>query len=327
MLVDVWAMEEGSVSTEVYFLPKLGSHPFQIMFGMLLKNKTSVGAIDMPKIFQMLQTDRNLGPPSDGQGLQDNTTAKSQMTIPPFPKLSSDLMIWGLQLEQLVDQHISQKMVNIFHYNPLHLDSTNFQVSQCYDEKDVSQVMLIIMANFDKDVQTNYAGFCNALRNSLAQKTGVSILHISNLTPIPLRLADTNKDATQVTFTLLGAAPVGGVQQKSIIKAKQDLEKAIANGITFHVQYATQSKDFMVDKSNYILDYNLYNSNSSLLTGPVAADEKSNIPGARYSSGAVAGIAIGTLILGAVVCLGALYGLYKWMHPGQPLIPKDQSAC
>ncbi|CAG5129185.1 unnamed protein product [Candidula unifasciata] len=321
MLVDVWAMEYNGLSIEVYFLPMLGFHPFQSLIGMFMKNRSAAAELDMPKIFkEVFQSEINL----DDEDSQNST---SSSTKPDFTKITADQLAWGLQLEKVLDRHLSQKIVNILHYSPLHLDTNNFQVSHCFKEQQTRPVLLVIKANYCQDVLHNYVGFSNSLRSALAQRMSVSLLHISNLALAPDYFNDTKEHATRVTLTLLGAAPVDGVKQKPISQVKEDLERAISNGITFRVQYTTYSKEFMVHKSMYLLDYR----NKTLANTELALMDKVTEPQGshgQYSSGTVAGIAFGTLVLGAVLTTGVLYLLYKWKRPGMPLTPyKQQSDC
>lgn len=322
MLVDVWAMEQDGISIEVYFLPKLGFHPFQTMIGMFMKNRTAPDEIDIPKIFkEAFQSEIKLDI-TDSQDGSSSTAPKPQIT-----KITGDQMAWGLQFERILDQHISTKEVNVFHYSPLHLDTKNFQVSHCYPEQETSPVLLVIKADYCHDVLHNSVGFSNSLRSALAQRMGVSLLHISNLALAPDYFNDTKEHATRVTFTLLGAAPVDGVTQKNIAQVKQDLEGAISNGITFRVQYTTYSKEFMVHKSMYILDYKhktLANTELALMDKIADAHASQG----KYAPGTVAGIAIGTLALGVVLTTGVLYLLFRWKHTRQPLVPyKEHSNC
>lgn len=323
MLVDVWAMEQDGISIEVYFLPKLGFHPFQTMIGMFMKNRTAPDEIDIPKIFkEAFQSEIKLDFTDSQDGSSSSTPPKPQIT-----KITGDQMAWGLQFERILDQHISTKEVNVFHYSPLHLDTKNFQVSHCYPEQETSPVLLVIKADYCHDVLHNSVGFSNSLRSALAQRMGVSLLHISNLALAPDYFNDTKEHATRVTFTLLGAAPVDGVTQKNIAQVKQDLEGAISNGITFRVQYTTYSKEFMVHKSMYILDYKhktLANTELALMDKIADAHASQG----KYAPGTVAGIAIGTLALGVVLTTGVLYLLFRWKHTRQPLVPyKEHSNC
>uniref|UniRef100_A0A0B7AF44 LolA-like domain-containing protein n=1 Tax=Arion vulgaris TaxID=1028688 RepID=A0A0B7AF44_9EUPU len=319
LLVDIWAMEQGGVSTELYFLPKVGSHPFQQLVGMFIKNRTAADTVDLPKIFdEVFQSESKLRQELDISNPQQNQ------------RITGDQMSWGLQLEKVLDQHLSKKLLNIFHYSPLHLSTNNFQISHCYQDQEINEVMLIIMADYYKDVLLNFVGFSNSLRNAIAQRAGVSLLHISNLMPSPYKLDAT--DATKVTFSLLGAARVQGTAQKSITQSKQDLLKAISNGITFHVQYHAHSKDFMVHKSMYVIDYkSSANANSTLVNGSQADGEKStrksDSSSVKYSPSTVAGIAIGTLCLGVVIGLGAIFLLHRWKHPGELLFQYKNTTC
>lgn len=324
MVVEAWALEQDGITTEVYFLPPCGSQPFQTMVGMFVKNKTKVDITNLPKMLRdVLQNE------PEAKHLRESDSKTPQA-------MTGDQFAWGEQLEQFLDQHASQKFVNVFHYDSLRPDGAHFHISRCFQEEEISQVIVFVLANYDKDVHNNFPTFYNSLRDALSQSAGVSILHISNLAFTPFKHENLSTDFTKVTFTLLGAASNQGSKQKPLLEVKQNLETAITSGISFRVQTGIYSKDFTIHKTMYLLDFDKFlisnSKNSTFLIGSQTFDErhqkqtsvsepakqalggrpvKSYILDSKYSPGTVAGISMGTFALGVIISLGVTYIVHR----------------
>ena len=76
---------------------------------------------------------------------------------------------------------------------------------------------------------------------------------VSNLVPMPVSQLGANM--TTATFSLLGTPAASVTGQTALAQAKKKLKAAIKRGVTFSVEYATESKSFIVDKELFFIDY------------------------------------------------------------------------
>ncbi|RUS92161.1 hypothetical protein EGW08_000014 [Elysia chlorotica] len=370
MSVDTWAIEENGMTQELYFLaerdgstmgprtstpaphPSSGmpratenQKPYPMLVGMYLRNSTASKDKSMASIFSevfrpdaMQWTGLATTPSSAG--------AAQFMSGGP----GGDQLSFGLMLERALERRLSHKLVHIYNYQPMHTESSNFQVSLCFPDDQVSQVMLVVRTNYDEDVLQSFAAFSNNLRQAIAKGAGVSLIQVSNLVPMPV--AQLGANMTTVTFSLLGTPMPATRGQIGLDQAKRNLKAAIQGGIVFSVEYSAHSKWFIVDKDLVFIDYDTMRmdkpsagrpggvggnpspagssvNDKRVLPGALGAEGESqdgNSGGGGYSGGTLAGTAIAMLIVGAVSGLGAAYFLYRRRRPNDSSVPYQMTS-
>ncbi|GFR76423.1 hypothetical protein ElyMa_000482400 [Elysia marginata] len=378
MLVDTWALEENGMTQELYFLverdrsmmrppnskpkpphatspqhkstagkPTVNHKSYPMLVGMYLKNSTATTAKSMASIFrEVFQPDA-----MQWTGLATTpgpaSSAHAAQMHPGMGRPMGDQLAFGIQLERALEQRLSHKLVHIYNYQPIHTESSNFQVSLCYPDDQVSQVMLAIRTSYDDDVLQSFAAFSNNLRQAIAKEAGISLLQVSNLVPMPVPQVGANM--TTVTFSLLGTPVASARGQIGLIQAKRNLRAAIKSGIVFSVEYSTQSKWFIVDKDLVFIDYDTMRldnppgkkpgsqGNPSAAGNKIkdkltsagalgASDDGSSGGDGGYSGGAVAGIAIAMLAIGIAAGLGAAYFFLRRRRCDDSSVPYQMTS-
>lgn len=379
MTVDTWAMEENGMTQVLYFLAEgdgsttgrafggttatpphgsapsaqsgeatLNHKPYPVLVGMYTKNNTAGSALSMSAIFQeVLQPDAMRWAGLATTPPPTASPARAAMGVP-----MGDQLAFGLKLERALEQRLSHKLVHVYNYQPMHTESSNFQVSLCYPDDQVSQVMLVVRTSYDQDVLQSFAAFSNNLRQAIAKAAKISLLQVSNLVPMPVPQAGANM--TTVTFSLLGTPLSSARGQLSLEQAKRNLREALQGGVVFSVEYSAQSKWFMVDKQLVFIDYDdaikldkplagggagpagnppktqtvedKLEAAGALGTSEVRDDGSSGGSDGGYSGGTVAGIAIAMLAIGGVAGAATTYFLHRRRRYDESSVPYQMTS-
>ncbi|XP_059177901.1 uncharacterized protein LOC131957190 [Physella acuta] len=309
--VDVWSGEVGGIAQEIYFRTNSTPHllknkkvdiffQYPNMVGFSLRNKTAVKYNSMHEMFlEIMRNPEKMYPDTD----DDQTSATK-----PIPTRTSDQVAWGDKMSQMFHQRITEKMVHLFRPSPIFTEMGYFDISGCYNDSQVTRIMLSVNASFEHDVSLNYVLFSNSIREALSDKSGLSILQINDVHPYPSKL---NKNVTRLIITLLGPVPMYGETNESLNSAIEKLKKTVQSEISLVVNYAQYSKTFTIDPNAIEVGLNM-----SLLFRQQGMNNSDS-----YSAGSVTAIAFATLIIGVALCSAVLFFIYKRKHPEESLIP------
>ncbi|GFO33384.1 hypothetical protein PoB_005988900 [Plakobranchus ocellatus] len=367
MLVDVWALEENGITQELHFLaerdesmlrpssssaPRNGTRqpgnrsrlPYPVLVGMYTKNSSANADTPLATIFQ------DVFKPDAMQWTGLATTpgpAASPAQPPHYPRpmdrIPGDQLAFGVQMGRMLEQRLSHKLVHVYNYQPMHTESSNFQVSLCYPDDQVSQVMVVVRTSYDEDVLQSFAAFSNNLRQAIAKSAGVSLLQVANLVPMPMGRLGNNM--TTVTLSLLGKPIPTAHGQLTLAQAQKNLQAAIQRGIVFTVEYSEQSKSFIVDKDLFFLDYDSFRADKAPARKPADGspgkmrgggvnpsalgsqdEDDSQGGGGGYSGGALAGVAFAMLAVGLMGGLGLAYFIYRRQRRGDCSVPYQMTS-
>ncbi|XP_059177898.1 uncharacterized protein LOC131957189 [Physella acuta] len=316
--VDVWVGEEGGILQELYFTTNehldiddtTEADEFFLtptLVGIMLSNKTAVGYESLKELFRDIEKDLYK------EKWKSPGKKKVKPTADPLPTRTSDQITWGDKMSQMFHQRITEKMVHLFRPTPIFTEMGYFDISGCYNDSQVTRIMLSVNASFEHDVALNYVLFSNSIREAIADKSGLSILQINNVFALPSKQS---KNVTRLILTLLGS--VHSIDKPAPQEtAIEKLKKTVESKISVEVHYPQHSKTFTIASDEMDLMFNMsaliHHEPQSKTPNPISSDS--------YSPGAVTAIAFAALILGVALCSAVLFFIYKRKHPEESLIP------
>ena len=103
--------------------------PHPILVGMYLKNSTANSKKSMASIFSEVFRPDAMQWTGLATTPSPASSAQSVQFMSPPDGSVGDQLAFGLKLERALEQRLSHKLVHIYNYQPMHTESSNFQVS------------------------------------------------------------------------------------------------------------------------------------------------------------------------------------------------------
>lgn len=214
-----------------------------------------------------------------------------------------------IMLEMTAPKLNVHAIYNIYAYDEQRPVVWDYDIGQCFNYTVRKDFQLLIPGNFSKYVYPNIDDFKYALLKSIKNKGSIiSSLRVNN---IQVDSAD-NHDIL-VSFTILDRPPpIGDVirpkQEADLVTVTEKLRKAINNGsLTISLNVGSGRPITMNAKPNSLVSGTKYTTHTYYrqVQGPAT------ITTSQYSGGAMAGLAVGMVVLFCLLGVGLMYVFLK----------------
>ncbi|XP_050399634.1 uncharacterized protein LOC126816884 isoform X2 [Patella vulgata] len=196
----------------------------------------------------------------------------------------------------------SEKFVHFYNYQPTHSDLDIYDISLCYsDGPNKLNIMLTIKGDYVKDVEGYRSYFYTATRSKLAKLSGVKPLRIAHL-------QITGGDKINVLFSILDKSPISSDNSANVGEAFHKLVVGASTNPQFSVHYPHNNKMFYIEADSV-----------STITNIISTSD-------TFSSGAMAGVGVGMLVVGLVIGIATMFIIHRRLQrPDDCTVPYTRS--